>query len=154
MCDANIDSCSKAISALLLGAQLDSIRAYSLIMQLGFIRTVPADGLPVEVWVSISGDLVAKNTSPRLMEDFFERRAQAFCTTYLLIGQKVTATSISATGALQIDFGAMSLSAEADGKDELDEVWAVSSDTPDTSVDHDWYIALDDNGALSLRTPA
>lgn len=153
MNNANIDACSEAISVLLLGTQLDSIRAYSLIMQLGFVRTVPAGGLPTEVWVSISGNLITEDASTCSTGDFFERRAQALCATYLLIGQRVTATNISDSGTLQIDLDAKSLRVEADSEDNLEEIWAVMSDTPDTSVDHRWYMVLDDAGALSVRIP-
>ena len=150
---ATTNGCSEAVSILLVGAQLDTIRAYSLIMQLGFIRSAPSQGLPAEIWVSVSGELITGDTAACPTVDFFERRAQALGAAYHLIGRQVTAAYISESRALQIDLGDGSLRVQADGDDNLEEVWAVMSDTPDASVEHRWYVALDDTGALSLRKP-
>ena len=154
----SVQAGSELVSALLRGSQLDSIRAYSLIVQLGFIRAETAEGLPGEIWLSVSGNLVvtessSNSTSLERGGDFFQCRALALPATYLLIGHEVTAASISETGSLRIDLGARSVHVESYPHEGLEEVWAVMSDSPSTTADHPWYISLDDTGALSADVP-
>ena len=149
---------SEPVSALLCGTQLDTIRVYSLIVQLGFIRVGAAD-LPQEVWVVVSGDLLvdgptsaAADTS--VASEFFSRRALALRENYFLIGRRVTAAWVSDSGELEIELGDTRLRAKRDEHGDLEEVWAVMSETPDANLEHRWYVSLDDSGALSVCVPS
>jgi hypothetical protein len=149
---------SEIVSALLGGAQLDTIRAYSLVMQLGFVRLSANDGLPKEIWVSLSGKFSVEGEPSATgrgssTEDFFGLRASTLGAAYLLIGKQVTAASVSDSGSLQIDIGGKHFRAEADNAN-LEEVWSVMSDSPEATSDHRWFVALDDSGALSARLPS
>lgn len=150
----NAQDRSGVISALLYGTQLDTIRVYSLIMQLGFIRLGAAKSLPNEIWVSLSGNLCLAGepsigVNPSM--DFFERRAHALGAVYQLIGKKVTAARVSDSGALQIDIGGTCILVEADQDTNLEEVWSVMSDSAETNANHRGHVSLDDSGALSAK---
>lgn len=150
---------SRVVSDLLRGAQLDSIRVYSLIVQLGFVCLGRAGNLPDEIWVSISGSLFVEGDTSMVGEsessrDFFARRASALGEVYRLIGQEVAVAGVSDSGALQIRLGGKSLRAEADDDTGLEDVWSVSSDSPDVTADHRWHVSLDDSGAISARLPS
>jgi hypothetical protein len=154
----NIHVASEVISALLCGAQLDTIRVYSLIIQLGFFRENGQEALPNEIWVSVSGSLVLKDPGCPLQdgtvaEDFFSLRGRILRETYSLIGKEVSAARVSEVNALQIDLGDKSLCAEPDNKGNLEVIWEVMSDTPDVSVHHRWHVSLDDAGVLSAHRP-
>ena len=147
---------SEVISSLIGGAQLDTIRIYSLVVQLGFVRLDAAEGWPNEIWVSVSGNLdvggsFAADWDSKSAGDLFVRRAKALGSAYLLIGKRVTAVRVSESGALQMELEDSGLRADAGEDASLEEVWAVMSDTPDVSADHRWYVALDDSGVLSAR---
>ncbi len=130
---------------------------YSLILQLGFVRLNSIDDLPSEIWVSIAGrlsikgDATAENLTPS--DDFFDQRASALATLYPLLGQLVAGAALSDKGSLQIDVGGKRICVDAE-EAELEEVWSVTSDSPDASVLHRWQITLDDCGALAVHTPA
>ncbi len=87
-------------------------------------------------------------------QDFFTCRGSALSEVYRLIGQEVTAASVSDSGALQIHLGDKSLRAEADDDTALEEVWSVASDSPEVTAGHRWHISLDDSGAISARVPS
>lgn len=154
----NAQVASGVVSDLLRGAQLDTIRIYSLIVQLGFVCLHAAGRSPSEVWVSVSGNLFVEEDplmrESRSSRDFFACRESALGAVYRLIGQEVTAATVSESGALRIDLGGKHLRAEADDGENLEEVWSVVSDSPDTNADHRWYVSLDESGALSARAPA
>lgn len=148
---------SKVVSDLLYGAQLDTIRVYSLIIQLGFVCLGRASSLPNEVWISISGTLLVEGGTSTVRElassrDFFACRASILGDVYQLIGQEVAAANVSDLGVLEIHLGGCRLRAEADDTD-LEEVWSVVSDSPEPTVDHQWYVVLDDSGVISVRAP-
>ena len=150
---------SQVVWDLLRGAQLDTIRVYSLIIQLGFVGLGRADNLPDEVWVSVSGTLHVKGDTSMVWEvappqGFIARRASVLGEVYRLIGQEVTAADVSDSGALQIHLGGKLLRAEADDDTGLEEVWSVASDSPDAAADHRWHVSLDDSGAISARLPS
>lgn len=150
---------SEIVFALLRGAQLDTIRVYSLIVQLGFVRLGTAAGdLPNEVWVILSGGLTIKEepsmvAESRSSQDFFGRRASVLSAVYRLIGQDVTDASVSDAGVLEMQLGGQCLCADADDEENLEEVWSVVSDFPETAADHRWYVSLDECGGLSAHVP-
>ena len=155
----NAQVASKIVLDLLSGAQLDTIRVHSLIVQLGFVCLGRAGNLPDEVWVSVSGTLFVEGDTSMVGEsassrDFFARRVSALGEAYQLIGQEVTAASVSDSGTLQIYLGGKRLRAEADDDTNLEEVWSVASDSPETTAGHRWHVSLDDSGAISVRAPS
>lgn len=149
---------SEAVAVLLYGAQLDTIRVYSLIVQLGFVRLGDAVNLPSEVWVSLSGELASsmRESAPAkvgLAGDFYMRRVDALSAVYRLLGESVTAAGVSGSGALEIYFGGTSLRVELDDEASLEEVWSVASDSPETTAVHRWYVALNESGELFAHVP-
>lgn len=128
MSPTSAQGASQVVSHLLRGAQLDTIRVYSLIVQLGFVCLHSAGDSPDEVWVSASGALIVDEgptmvAEPRSSGDFFARRAAALSKVYRLIGQEVTAASVSDSGELQISFEGKRVRARAEDDADLEEVW-------------------------------
>lgn len=155
----NAQGASQIVFRLLLGAQLDTIRVYSLIVQLGFVCLGDAGDSPDEIWVSASGTLIVDEESSMVGElgsaaDFFARRAAALGKVYQLIGEEVTTANVSESGELQISFGGRRVRAGAEEGTDLEEVWSVVSDSPETTADHRWRVSLDDSGALSAHVPS
>lgn len=156
---ANMLQASDAVSTLLRGAQLDTIRIFSLVLNLGFVHGNRI-GLPNVIWVSLSGALSIDQKSnpkstPSGRDDFFEVRGNAIRQLYSLIGGAVSGATVAASGRLEIVLGEHLLQVGPSESDsDLEEVWAVMSDSPDVSVDHSWYVMLDDSGRLSTRTPS
>jgi hypothetical protein len=148
----NAHAASEIVCSLLQGAQLDTLRIYSLVMQLGFFRPENVADLPAEAWVSLSGTLVNEQAEPVAPEDFFERRASALSAAYRLIGQRVTSAHVLDSGALRIRFGERSLRVEADDTN-LEEVWSVMSDSSEPAADHSWWASLHESGELSAHAP-
>ena len=148
----DIDSARTAISGLLIGMSLDSLRVYSTILLLGFYR-FDATALPGEVWISCSGNVLLKNSRPDESEinendvDFFARRASILGRIYNLIGATVSSVDIDPSGVLTVTLSGKEIRFQRD-KDSFEEIWAVMSDSPDVSDAHRWYIALDDAGQI------
>jgi hypothetical protein len=141
---------------LLCGLQLDTLRVYSLIVQLGFIRLHEADGLPDEVWGVFSCDVAVRSQNHnhhRNQDSFIDRRAAALRGLYLLIGLRVSKVNIIQSGDLEIEFGEATLTTSWNRDVNLEECWSLMSDSPNTDADHAWYLGLDEFGALSLKTP-
>jgi hypothetical protein len=141
---------------LLCGLQLDSVRVYSLIIQLGFIRLQAADALPEEVWCVFSCDVSLHSQDPkchREQDGFIDRRAAALRDIYHLIGLRVSKVSIILSGELEIEFGEETLTTSWARDVRLEESWALMSGSPNTGSEHAWYLALDDSGILSVKTP-
>jgi hypothetical protein len=151
-------NCSELVSNLLHGTQLDTIRIYSLIVQLGFIRTdrtSESSALPSEVWVTVSGDFcveMSPKTESGTTRDFFEKRSLMLARAYLLIGKEVTFANVSKSGLLEIHLMNNIIYAKPDDEENMEEVWTVTSESPDVNFHHQWYISLDDTGCLSVRT--
>lgn len=152
-------SATGAISRLLVGATLDSFRVYSTILQLAFYRDAADGNMPNEVWISCSGsvsirnDFSESNVDSRGESDFFESRMHVLSKVYNQIGSVVDGVFLDELGVLKLGVGGIEIEFKPD-KDCFEEVWAVMSDSPNTSERHDWYIALDDTGQLGGRIPA
>lgn len=151
-------SASLIVDKLLNGMALDSIRVYSTIILCGFFRpNFPAE-LPVEAWVSISGEVQVKlaheNGIMPISEknDFFQQRSTILSKLYLLLGKTVSFAHVSSLGMLEIEFDAIRICAYPDSE-SLEEIWAVMNDNPDANDNHHWYVSLDDSGKVSARSP-
>lgn len=147
----------EAVSKLLCSTQLDTIRVYSLILQLGFLRLRAEDNLPRQVWVSASGRFMIEGAvqdagGSHREENFFSQRASVLAAMYKLIGQRVVFAGLSDSCALEINIGSTRLLIDRDDE-SLEEVWSVASDSPDATLDHDWSVSLDDSNEISVRVP-
>jgi len=152
-------SASAATSRLLLGATLDCFRVYSTILQLAFYRDAAEEGLPNEVWISCSGNVTTRHASSESNvgspgdSDFFTARKNVLGEIYNQIGAVVDRVFLDESGVLKLDLAGMEIEFRPD-KDCFEEVWAVMSDSPNSSEPHDWYIALDDARQLGGTIPA
>ncbi len=155
----NVQFASEVVSTLLKGAQLDTIRVYSLIVQLGFLRIGGAENVPGEVWLSVSGNLTIEDESSTVGKvnpaiDFFSSRERAISESYRLIGKEVAATTVSDSGFLEVHLGSKLLRVEADTDGDLEDIWSVTDGLPDPNSVHQWHVSLDDSGCLSVRAPS
>ena len=155
----NIDSiiATDVVLKLLRGTQFDTIRVFSLIVQLGFVRTGLVQDLPQEVWIVLSGNLqVGNQTAPDFKPtpgDFFSRRANALSDCYHLIGKEVSDARVADSGTLEITLSKAKICVEADEEGDLEEIWGVMSETPNPMTEHQWYVSLDDSCRLSAHVP-
>jgi hypothetical protein len=160
MSSNSIERAQGALSKLLCGTTLDSIRAYSVVVQLGFFRSDDKGDLPREVWLTTTGSLrligANDDTSQSLdgcqERNFFEQRANVLKEIYMLIGKSVSSININMGGNLNIELGGKTLVASPDSEN-YEEVWAVMSDTPAADQDHQWYVGLDDTYEMIVRMP-
>ena len=143
-------SCSELVSSLLRGAQLDTIRIYSLIIQLGFIRTGRTreiSNLLSEVWVTVSGDFCVEmlpKTEVSPARDFFDKRSLMLARTYLLLGKEVTFINVSESGLLEIGLMNNIIYAKPDDEENMEEAWVITSESPDVNFKHQWRVSPDD----------
>jgi hypothetical protein len=154
----NNTSASVAVDGLLRGMSLDSVRIYSVVVQLGFFRPNSASSLPVEAWITTSGNLRVEPVTPLIngeflsQDDFFTGRSLAVFELYKLVGKEIMEAFVLESGELAFQLGEKRVLIQPDGG-ELEEVWAVMSDSPDTNISHQWHVALDDSGSISVRYP-
>ncbi|BCT91969.1 hypothetical protein LYSHEL_09930 [Lysobacter helvus] len=131
----------KVLSKLLVGSQLDSIRVYSLLVELSFFRPdEPPAGTPKMIWVVASGEIEVSCAMPDSPVDFFERRSRAIASLYNCMGQFVEAVRPE-EHKLSISVGAVSITLSPDNKDVDAEFWALMDDSPDVTSNHEWLIA-------------
>jgi hypothetical protein len=152
------DGVNTTLETMLKGTQLDTLRVYSMLIQLGFVRVNASDDLPRNVWVSASGrvTLAAMEESDAQSVsdiDFFARRAAALRDLYLLIGGQVSSARATSSGTLEILLGSTVIRAEPEGEGDLEEIWEVTSGMPDPSPRSAWYVCLDSFGTISVRSP-
>lgn len=150
---ANASEASEIVAALLKGAQLDTLRVYSLIIQLGFFRPNAKENSPREIWLSASGslDIVEGDTSfgsVAFEKDFFLKRVTALGVLYKLIGQKVSTVNISESGILRISIGDVEIQAGFDDEVNFEEIWSVMTEAPDVTADQKLRVTLDDSGKI------
>ncbi|WP_420412064.1 hypothetical protein [Roseibium sp.] len=149
--------CADIASILLNGCQLDTIRIHSLVIQLGFICVGRSAPLPIEAWLSLSGDFAVTGSNFSLpyssKNDFFQRRALMLGKSYMLIGEKVTSADILETGTLQINLGSASIFAGVSEEANFENIWELTSGTPNTNANQSWYVSLADDGSFSSQKP-
>jgi hypothetical protein len=145
---------SKSIAVLLSGAQLDTLRVYSVALCLGFVRLGASDQRPNEVWVVLSGDISVHDASGKSQRanEFLARRENAVAALYRLIGQEVVSAQVCESGQLKIFFEQGEVVVER-GEADLEEVWGVMSDSPNPADEHQWHVCFDDSGRFLLKEP-
>ena len=152
---ADRNAAAGVVAMLLQGTVLDSIRAYSLVLQLGFVRLGSVEMLPSEVWVTLSRSLQVGRSSQiddPGKQDFFSSRAAGLRDLYLLIGKSVTSATVQENYVLNLVIDGQTVAVSRD-KENLEEVWKVVSDGPECGVESRWAVTLDDAGEISLRSP-
>lgn len=141
---------TEILSKLLCGAELDTIRLYSTVTQFGFLRFEPALDVPKEIWLSVDSEIVLEKIQS---EDVGNHKSSALDSIRLLIGIEVTEVNVEDSGKLMIRFNDVFLCLTTDEHPKPEEIWSVTSESPNSYGEQRWQIALDVNGNLSARTP-
>ncbi len=150
----------EAINILLLGAQLDSLRVFSSVIDINFLRLPKVKNVPTSVWLSVTSQVQFWPSSTQVTnvikasgdDDFFQSRKKALVDIYSVIGNTVTAIDIDPSGVLELYFDVGTLSLAGDPAD-LEEIWSITSDTPEPYGNQDWAITLTDQRELVTRRP-
>lgn len=160
MKEQDVENAKQATSELLVGAQFDRFTVSSLVVNICFVRLPKTPNLPIDIWLSATGQAVfieeavgrVENITPPGGDDFFDSRAKFLGQIYYLIGKKVTEVDIDPNGVLELSFEKRSLIFARDETD-LEEIWSVTSKTPDPYAKQEWAITLTDDGQLVTRKP-
>lgn len=149
------------LSAILPGARLEAVTFRSRLLTMGFFNDAAAGSpdRPAYVWVgTIAAAVLAEAGAGRGVaasgtEAFQQGRGQFLPAVYRLLGEEVTAVSIAEDGALTLEVGRQAITLLPDA-DEPDEIWSVTSDTPEALGDHRWRVTLSNSGRLVVKQPA
>jgi hypothetical protein len=149
-----------AATDMLVGALLDSIRVFSLEVQLGFSRLPAVNPFPFAVWLCTMArlDILREGAAQPALEaecpdaEFFQSRAVALSQLHGLIGREITSLEIHPGGAFEIVLDRKRLIIRPNNND-FDEVWAIRSDSPEPFGQQGWSVVLDQN-QLNVRRPA
>ncbi len=146
---------------MLSGARLEGVTFRSRLLTMGFFNQA-AEGSaerPAYAWVgTIAAAMLAEAGAGRdiaasEVEAFRQGRVQFLPAAYRLLGEEVTAVSIAGDGALTLDVARQAVTLQP-GPDEPDEIWSVTSDTPEALGDHRWRATLSNSGRLVVKQPA
>ena len=160
MTQEEVENAKKTAAELLVGAQLDRFTVSSLIVSICFVKLPKVAHLPVSIWLSASGQTVflktegvaSKGISIPGEDDFFAAREKLLGQLYTLIGKEITAVDIDPSGVLELRFENGSLVFAGDDTD-LEEIWTITSDTPEPYGDQPWAVVLTDERDLVTRKP-
>lgn len=155
-------SAETVLDTLLRGAKLESVTFRSSLLTLGFFNP-DAEGRedrPSYVWLTtIGGAAIADDPSAPASGDdrgrgsFAEHRAEFLSAAYRLLEQEVAQVTLAADGALTLALPVPAI-VLMPVPDEEDEIWSVTSDTPETFGDHRWRVTLSSSGRLVVKQPA
>lgn len=155
-------SAETVLRTLLRGALLESVTFRKTVLTLGFFHP-EAEGRedhPTYVWlITVGGAAITDDPSAlALGEDgggaaFENRRAEFLSTVYRLLEDEVAAVTLTADGALTLALSARAI-VLLPVPDEEDEIWSVTSDTPETFGEHRWRVTLSNSGRLVVKQPA
>lgn len=136
---------------ILLGASFDSMRIYSVVLQIAFMKTNPDDGALDQVWLSINGGMqVGIHRVDDATADPAAARAQAVGLLSLLFGQTVSSVHVDDRGELSITVGDQSIRAYSAGYD-MEDIWTVYSGSSAPYDFHERYVGLADTGEVVIR---
>lgn len=153
MTELSLDSGREIASFLLEGTYLDSVLIYSSSVVLCFSRARSMEK-PRDVWVSSTGDIKVLMPGSLSLTSRVEPTGRTLAIGLLseLIGQDVDSAQILDEGALSITLGPNQVQLAQEAVD-AEEVWSITSDSPDPSYKHQWSVTLDDTGRVSVHTP-
>lgn len=160
MKEKDINKARQAAATLLIGAQFDRFDVSSLVLNICFVRLPKVAELPINVWLSAAGRAVfidksgvPTNSVPESdSDDFFASREKLLGQLYRLIGKEITEIDIDPSGILELHFESGNLIFAGDETD-LEEIWSITSDTPEPYAKHDWAVTLTDERELVTRRP-
>jgi hypothetical protein len=155
-----LNAANETVEILLLGAQFDRFRVSSTVLELSFLRLPKVRDLPISVWLTLTGSAdFLKNESVASTalaingnDDFFDAREKLLGLLYRLIGKTVELVYIDPDGVLQLQFESTSIVFFSD-KNVGEEVWAVTSETPEPYAEQSWAVTLTDDQDLVTRRP-
>lgn len=149
----------QTLRQILRGARLDSFHVREPELTLCFFNRESADDRPVYVWLMTSaamqvcGSELTEWPAPPAGQDMFHvGRAALLPVLYRLIGNGVDSVAIAPDGALALNLAEHSI-VVTPGEHELEEIWLVTDQTPDTFDAQGWRIALADDGRIALKRP-
>lgn len=154
MIEKNPQAASQVASYLLIGAHLDSVRVYSSSLVLCFAR-LNEQQRPDEVWITSTGRIrvSAPNfIAPAVTDALLDQRGLALYVLCQLIGEDVSSVHIFGDGALEFSLGGCGVQLHAD-EVSTEEVWSITSDSPDPNYQHRWSVTLDELGDVSVHVP-
>ncbi|WP_061220257.1 hypothetical protein, partial [Leptospira santarosai] len=103
-----IKNLQRILSKLLNGAQLDSIRVYSIALDLEF-NQISKSNLPTTIYITTSNPIYllqdfsqVSNTDYKV--DFYKQRGKVINQLYSMIGQEIKSVQLSKKGELTIAF--------------------------------------------------
>ena len=146
---------------ILHGAQLESVTFRSTELTLCFFspEADEAQGLPAYVWLSTvsdtrvrDGSAASRQASDGSFEAFQDSRALFLPSIYRVMGDEVSSIAISGDGALTLELTQQAIVLQP-GDSEPDEIWTVTSDTPETLGEHRWRVTLWNSGRLVVKQP-
>lgn len=150
-----IDKRPQAVARyLLLGACLDSVRVYSSSLVLCFARLNEQEK-PDEIWITSTGPVRAYAPdllAPSVADALLDQRGAALYVLCQLIGEDVSSVGVSGDGVLEFSLGACTVQVRAD-EVNTEEVWSITSDSPDPTHQHRWSVTLDELGNVSVHVP-
>lgn len=155
-------SAETVLRIILRGVQLESVTFRSTVLTLGFFNPGAEDreDRPAYVWLTTIGGAAITDDPSALTsgEDrgggsFEDRRAEFLSTVYRLLEDEVAAVTLAADGALTLALSARAI-VLMPVPDEEDEIWSVTSDTPETFGEHRWRVTLSNSGRLVIKQPA
>lgn len=131
------------LSDKLLGAQLDSFRVYSVVLQMDFIAD--SDTGLRSYWLSATGDVSITEQS-----DVYRDRSEVLSSLYGLIGQRVSSVQIEDGGVLALSIGDKVLAIGMNDQ-TFEIVWSVTPESPEPYAEHDWSVSYTDESELVMN---
>ena len=109
--------------AFLSGYQIDSIRIYSVFIQISFFKS---SAEIVELWLNTTSSVYVDGTAETTpSEDFFDARVSAIGKIYRLIGKFIIDATVSDNGDLVINFEGHSIKVTTTNED--DDFWNITN---------------------------
>jgi hypothetical protein len=148
------------LRAILPGARLEAVTFRDSLLTLGFFNAAAegATDRPAYVWLGTISDaqVVAEGAASAAaaadIEALRQSRMRFLPAIYSLLGDEVASAAIGGDGslALQMSRDTILLLPMAE---EPDEIWSVTSDTPEALGEHRWRVTLSDSGRLVIKQP-
>ncbi|UML78823.1 hypothetical protein [Leptospira kirschneri] len=144
------------LTKLLLGAQLDSIRAYNIALDLEF-NQIGKPKLPITIYFTTSNPIWIIQDKDKTYEidyktDFFKQREKIISELYSLIGQEVRFVRVSNKGELTFAFYEKTFFLSRN-TEEFETIWEIMDNTTDVKVNHDWHISWLEYNDVDLKIP-